>query len=70
MFIGKTAKEILLGLGSAEGGQTFGTRLLLMVIGPLMGLAYIILIPLIGVVMVILLGTYKIGKALRALLKR
>ena len=70
MFIRKTGQESSLGLGSVESGRHFESGLLPMVTGPLIGLAYIIVMPLIGVVMVILLGTYQLGRVLRALLKR
>ena len=70
MFIRETGQESSLGLGSTEGCRHFESRLLPMVTGPLIGLAYIIVMPLIGAVMVILLGTYQSGRVPRALLKR
>ncbi|MFC1943586.1 hypothetical protein ACFLWO_03285 [Chloroflexota bacterium] len=54
-------------LKCAEGGRHFQTSLLPMVTGPLIGLAYTILVPLIGVVMAILLGTYKLGRVLTSM---
>jgi len=59
MFIRKTGQESSLGLGSVESGRHFESGLLPMVTGPLIGLAYIIV-----------LGTYQSGRVLRALLKR
>ena len=70
MFIRETGQEVSPRFGSAEGGGYFKSSILPMVTGPLIGLAYITLMPLIGVVTVILLGTYQLGRVLRALLKR
>jgi len=42
---------------------------ILVVAGPLMGLGYIIFLPLIGVFAILLLGMRKLGLVLKALLK-
>ena len=66
MFVRETGQQRAPRVGGAEDGQHFGLRVLLMVGGPLIGLAYIILLPLIGSVGVLLLGIYQLGRMLRA----
>jgi len=42
---------------------------ILLVVGPLMGLGYIIVLPLVGVLAILLFGTRKLGLVLKAVLK-